>query len=92
MAKLFFMLTILMNITLLSWPAASQQEKLETSNARDQLIKSQVETAASLLQATYRKYLNGEMSLDQAKRLGADLLRELRYGTEGYYVKTYFHF
>jgi hypothetical protein len=27
----------------------------------------------------------GEMTLDQAKRLGADLLRELRYGDEGYF-------
>ena len=49
------------------------------------LIKSEVETAVSMLEAIFKKHQQGEMTLDQAKKLGADLLRELRYGTEGYF-------
>jgi methyl-accepting chemotaxis protein len=49
------------------------------------LIKSEVETAVSMLQAIYAKHQKGEMSLDQAKKLGADLLRQLRYGSDGYF-------
>lgn len=63
----------------------AQAEKLETSSAQDMLIKSEVETAISMLQAIYIKHQEGEMSLVQAKKLAADLLRELRYGTEGYF-------
>jgi methyl-accepting chemotaxis protein len=51
----------------------------------DQLIKSEVETAHSMLHAIFKKYQEGEMGLDEAKKLGADLLRELRYGTDGYF-------
>lgn len=48
-------------------------------------IKSEVETAVSMLQAVYEKHRHGAMSLEQAKALGADLLRELRYGDDGYF-------
>jgi methyl-accepting chemotaxis protein len=53
--------------------------------AQDLLVKSEVETAASMLQTLYDKQQQGEMSLEEAKVLGADLLRELRYGTDGYF-------
>lgn len=53
--------------------------------SKDLLIKSEVETAVSMLAAIDMKYKKGEMSLEEAKRLGADLLRELRYGDEGYF-------
>ncbi len=76
---------VFLNMVFLSLPAAAQAEKLETSLAQDILIKSEVETAVSMLQAIYTKYQQGEMSLAQAKKLGADLLRELRYGSEGYF-------
>lgn len=55
------------------------------SEPRDLLVKSQVETAVSLLQAVYAKHQKGEFTLEEAKRLGADLLRELRYGQDGYF-------
>jgi len=60
-------------------------EKLVRSPAKDLLIKNEVETAVSMLQAIYVKYQQKEMTLKQAKKLGADLLRELRYGSEGYF-------
>lgn len=38
-----------------------------------------------MLGALYVKSQNGEITLEQAKKLGADLLRKLRYGTDGYF-------
>ena len=76
---------VFLNMMFLSLPAAAQAKKLETSSAQDILIKSEVETAVSMLQAIFTKYQKGEMNLVQAKKLGADLLRELRYDTEGYF-------
>lgn len=76
---------VLLNVVFLCLPAGAQAEKLENLSAQDLLIKSEVETAVSMLQAIFTKYQQGEMTLEQAKKLGADLLRELRYGTEGYF-------
>ena len=74
-----------MNVTFFSLPASAQPEKLENSLAQDLLIKSEVETAVSMLQAIYKKHQQGEMTFEQSKKLSTDLLRELRYGTEGYF-------
>jgi len=71
-------------LVLVSLPIIGQVETLEDSS-QDKLIKNQVETAISMLQAIFVKHQAGEMSLEHAKKLGADLLRELRYGTEGYF-------
>jgi methyl-accepting chemotaxis protein len=65
--------------------AIGQTEGGQNSSARDLLIKSEVETAISMLQAIFAKHQQGEMTLEQAKKLGADLLREVRYGTDGYF-------
>ena len=51
----------------------------------DQNIKNQVDNAISMLNAVYAGYENGEYTLDEAKELGAKLLRELRYGDGGYF-------
>jgi methyl-accepting chemotaxis protein len=53
--------------------------------SKDQLVKYEVETALSMLEAIETKHKRGEMTLEAAKRLGADLLRELRYGEGGYF-------
>lgn len=65
--------------------AVAQAEAPENSAAQDLLIKSEVETAVSMLQAISARQQKGEMTLEQAKKLGADLLRELKYGTDGYF-------
>ena len=65
--------------------AFAQAEMPANSETRDLLIKSEVETAVSMLQAIFAKQQQGEMTLAAAKKLGADLLRELRYGKEGYF-------
>ncbi len=83
--RLLILMVILLNAALISLPVAAQPETSETMSAQDLLIKSEVETALSMLQALYTKHQQGEMTLEQAKKLGADLLRELRYGDEGYF-------
>jgi methyl-accepting chemotaxis protein len=64
-----------------SQSVATQKEK------HDLVIKTQVETAVSMLDALYQKSQKGEFSIDEAKQRGADLLRELRYGEnkDGYF-------
>ncbi|MFA5149003.1 MAG: cache domain-containing protein [Candidatus Omnitrophota bacterium] len=57
------------------------------SEKQDAAVKSAAQAAASMLQGIYDKHKNGEFTLEQAKKLGADLLRQLRYGDDG---KEYF--
>ncbi|MCX5715286.1 MAG: cache domain-containing protein [Candidatus Omnitrophica bacterium] len=66
-------------------PAGAQSEQPTDQSAQDLLIKSEVETAVSMLGAIYVKCQQGEMTMEQAKKLGADLLRELSYGSDGYF-------
>ncbi|MGA3083555.1 MAG: cache domain-containing protein [Thermodesulfobacteriota bacterium] len=65
--------------------ALAQTERPGNCAVQDLLIKSEVETAVSMLQAIYAKHQQEELTLKEAKKLGADLLRELRYGTDGYF-------
>lgn len=51
----------------------------------DQSIKEQVDNALSMLNGVYAQYENGDCSLDEAKEMGASLLRDLRYGEAGYF-------
>jgi methyl-accepting chemotaxis protein len=82
---LMMTLAVLLNVAVLCLPASTQTGKRENLSAQDLLVKSEVETAVSMLQAIFAKQQQGEMTLEQAKKLGADLLRELRYGTDGYF-------
>jgi methyl-accepting chemotaxis protein len=77
--------TVLLSVASLCLPAGAEPKKQANPSAQDLLIKSEVETAVSMLQAIYVKHQHGEMTLEKAKKLGADLLRELRYGTDGYF-------
>ena len=78
-------LVVLLSITFLCMFTGAQSEKQENVLDQDLLIKSEVETAVSMLQAIYAKHQQGVMTLEEAKELGADLLRELKYGSEGYF-------
>ncbi len=51
----------------------------------DMNIKSQVDNVITLLDGVYKKYESGELSLEESKKLGADLVRDLRYSDEGYF-------
>ena len=79
------MFVVLLSVAFLCIPACTQIKNLKNSSSQDLLVKSEVETAVSMLQAIFTKHQQGEMNLKQAKKLGADLLRELKYSTEGYF-------
>lgn len=53
-------------------------------------IKAQVDNVISLCQSIYNRYEKGEYTLDEAEKLAADQIRDLRYGNNGYFwVDTY---
>ena len=79
------LIAVLLTAAFISLPVGAKPETPETVSAHDLLIKSEVETAVSMLQAIFTMHQQGEMTLEQAKKLGADLLRELRYGDGGYF-------
>ncbi len=67
-------------------------ENLEKSirDSYDLNIKNQVENAVSLINNIYNKQVAGEYTEEVAKKLAADLVRELRYGENGYFwIDTY---
>lgn len=62
---------------------ASLEESIRSDY--DTQVKEQVENALSLLDAIYQKSENGEMTFEEAQKEGADLLRALRFGENGYF-------
>ena len=56
----------------------------------DEQIKAQVDNVISRCQSIYNRYEKGEYTLDEAEKLAADQIRDLRYGNNGYFwVDTY---
>lgn len=51
----------------------------------DQLIKTQVQSAVSMLQKYYDMSQKGEISEEEAKSMAASVLRDMRYGVDGYF-------
>ncbi|MCB2306985.1 methyl-accepting chemotaxis protein [Clostridium estertheticum] len=51
----------------------------------DEKIKYQVENVITMLGGIDKKYQSGKISLIEAKKLGADLIREMRYDDGGYF-------
>ena len=51
----------------------------------DDNIKKQVVGIITLLDHVYEQYEAGEYTLEEAKELGADLVRDMRYGEGGYF-------
>lgn len=80
-------LTGVMSIREMNAQKASSLKQLETSIRQnfDANIKQQVENACSMLQTVADKEKNGEYTKEQAEKIGADLLRNLKYGTDGYF-------
>ncbi|MEA5084344.1 MAG: methyl-accepting chemotaxis protein [Lachnospiraceae bacterium] len=65
----------------------SMLQKLEDSIKTDfdKNIKEQVQTASSMLQTVYDGYVAGKYSFKEAEKLGFDILRDMRYGEDGYF-------
>jgi len=51
----------------------------------DKKAKDEVLTAVSMLQVLNERQQRGEVTLDEAKKQGAELLRKLRFGKDGYF-------
>lgn len=62
-------------------------EQLETAirDNFDKYSKSQVVNVISMLDEIYSQYEKGELNLEEAKSLGEDLLRNMRYEDGGYF-------
>jgi len=56
----------------------------------DRTIRWQVETAIGVIDGVHDRYLSGALDESSAQALAADLVRDLRYGEEGYFwIDTY---
>lgn len=56
----------------------------------DEQIRGQIDNVMTLLEEIYAEYQSGKYTEEEAKKLAADLIRELRYGTSGYFwIDTY---
>jgi hypothetical protein len=54
------------------------------------ILRNQVENAVSLINTIYNRQVAGELTEEEAKKLAADLIREIRYGDNGYFwIDTY---
>lgn len=51
----------------------------------DENIKNQINVAVSVLETFYQKAKNEECTLEEAKTMAADEIREMRYGEDGYF-------
>ena len=51
----------------------------------DQSIKNEVQTMVSIIEASYKKYENGEIGFEEAKELAAHMVRNAGYGEDGYF-------
>ena len=64
---LIAVLALLLNMAFLCLPTATQAGKLEKSSAQDMLIKSEVETAVSMLQVIFTKHQEGGLQPSRAE-------------------------
>jgi len=67
--------------------STNSQSVATLKEQHDLIIKNEVFTAISLLKTLYEQSEKGELSLEEAKTRGADLLRNIRYGdqSDGYF-------
>jgi len=82
---LITVLVSFLSVIVFGLSAMAQTQRVANTAAQDLLIKSEVETAVSMLAAIHARQQKGEMTLEKAKELGANLLRDLRYGKDGYF-------
>ncbi len=51
----------------------------------DRIIKEQVQDAVSVAESYNKLVASGQMTLEQAKKAAANVIRDMRYGSEGYF-------
>ncbi len=95
LAAFILLMTVWMSVVALTNQIKYSKENtisLEASirSSYDMNIKNQVENAVSLINNIYNKQVAGEYTEEEAKKLAADLIRELKYGDNGYFwIDTY---
>ncbi len=90
---------LLITLLLASWALINQitysnknlnDIEMNIRSSYDLNIKNQVENAISLITTIYNKQVAGEYTEEEAKKLVTDLIREIRYGENGYFwIDTY---
>lgn len=90
LATLLLLVAVLMAGISISNQAKSSKEnlkKIEDSirTGYDKNIKTQVENVVSLLDGIYKLQQDGEYTSEEAKKIAADLIRDIRYDGEGYF-------
>ena len=81
---------LIITITMTFKSIANNNKVLATQKASliedyDKMIKEQVEIAISMIDVINEKTKTGELTVDEAKKQSAELLRNLRFGEEGYF-------
>lgn len=79
------MIAGILAVSFLSLSAGAQSVRGAWPADRDALIQSETETAVSMLSVLADRVAKGVLSLEQAMTLGADLLRGMSYGSDGYF-------
>ncbi len=57
----------------------------QSLSSYDKNIKNQVENAKSVLNHFYNQYRNGVLTEKEAKRIAVEIIRNMTYGTDGYF-------
>lgn len=81
---------LIITITMTFKSIANNNKVLATQKASliedyDKMIKEQVEIAISMMDVINEKTKTGELTVDEAKKQSAELLRNLRFGEKGYF-------
>lgn len=81
---------LIITITMTFKSIANNNKVLATQKASliedyDKMIKEQVEIAISMIDVINEKTKKGELTVDEAKKQSAELLRNMRFGEEGYF-------
>ncbi len=95
LASFILLITVLMTGLALVNQINTSKKNLEgmeqdIRNSYDLNIKNQVENVVSLITNIYNKQMAGGYTEEEAKKLAADLVRDIKYGENGYFwIDTY---
>ena len=81
---LLYMLAVLPSSN--AWSPIAQRQA-QIVNKQDTVLKNEVYTVITMLDGLNKKVEAGELTMAKAKKLGADLIRDMRYGADkgGYF-------
>lgn len=84
---LLLLISILISVSSLVIMGNERLVSEETSSreAFDRLIEQQTNSAMSVATLYHGKYTAGEMTLEEAKTAAADIIRNMKYGSDGYF-------